>query len=138
MANQVHSGSISTEQVGSGVAPAAQAAFLRKDTGAWMIGTTGPAQGAALDPGDGSRTIFDTSAEYVFISDGAGGFQLAATGTPVAVLADDGAGGLVLTPIASGVKAGRALPDSRGDVTTVRNDAAELHFVSVGGNIMSY
>lgn len=138
MSQQTHGNSLWQEAAGSGGAPSVMPMVLRNGSGDWELIAASDAQGAALDPGDGSRTIFDTSAEWVFISDGAGGFQLASSGTAAAVLADDGAGGLVLTPIGSGVKAGRALPDSRGDITNVRNDAAELHFVSVGGNIMSY
>ena len=115
------------------------AAWLRKDAGYWQHGTTAPAQGQALDPGDGSRTIFDSSAEWFAVSDGAGGFLLASSGTAAGVLTDDGAGGLITTAVGPGViEAGRFLPDSRGDVCPVRNDTAELLFASVGGNINSY
>lgn len=136
--SQAHGHALWTEPASSGATPAVTTEVLTLVSGAWQHAPT-VEQGSALDPGDGSRTIFDLASEYVAISDGAGGFVLSSAGTAAALLTDDGAGGLALTPVGAGVvKAGSFLPDSRGDVHAIRLDTADLLFVSLRNTIQSY
>lgn len=135
--SQAHGAALWQEPVDAGATPAIVQQVLVQVAGAWEHGTSAQ-EGAALDPGDGSRTIFSEAAEHFAVAV-SGGFEISPTGPAAAVLTDDGAGGLALTAVGAGVvPAGRFLPDSRGDVHPIRLDTPDLRFALIRGDIQSY
>lgn len=88
----------------------------------------------------GDRTRYRlvlTSAPWVII-DVAGKLQFAASGTPAAILMDNGAGGLRLTADLTQTPAGAVYEDVRGRLIVARFDCWKLGFVLLGTTIRPF
>lgn len=108
--------------------------------GNWFPTIITPFQGAVYETakGNGNYTLVNIETEWRLVADGLGGYLLAQSGTAVAVLADDGSGGLYIAPVGTATKAGRFLQASDGTIYPVRNDTGELKLLRIGGHFMTY
>lgn len=81
-------------------------------------------------------TVIETP--YVMIDDGAGNIILATSGTPIAILVDDGGGALKVSTDLTQTPAGAFYPGANGDLIPVRFDDRRLRFSEVGDTFFSF
>lgn len=129
---QTTSGSPWTED--KSVAQAASPVYFVSDgMGGVTISLSGPERYAAYDPiGLGDYTMLDLTPVYIVADGGSGDMTINQIGPAIAILVDDGAGGvtlstnLALTPIAD------LYYDTGSDLWMVRRSCKRLHAVQVG------
>ncbi len=135
-----NTGIIWQEEPEDSVLETVEAGYRLDTSDFWYPTIVTPFQGAVYETakGNGNYTLVNIETEWRLVDDGLGGYLLAQSGTEVAVLADDGSGGLYIAPVGSATKAGRFLQASDGTIYPVRNDTGELKLLRMGGHFMTY
>lgn len=140
MANQSHGSSLWREPANSGAVPSAAPIYFVSDgAGGVTLSLTGPERYAAYDVAqDGNYTLLDLTPVYL-VSDGAGGYQPSTVGPALAILIDDGAGGITVSTNLALVPIADLYYDTGGNLWVVRRVCNRLHAVQIsGGNVFTY
>lgn len=136
MPNQEHSKAIWRERSGSGIVLDAVPMYLRYDGADVVFSATSPAQLAFIRVVAPDVVLLDLAPRYI-VFDGSD-LVIGAVGPAVAVLADDGFGGIELTTDLSRAPIADLLADGAGNVWAVLRSADRLEAVTVAGNIHLY
>lgn len=132
-----HSKALWRESSGSGAVLAATPMYIRRDGVDAVFSPTWPEQLAFIDvDGAGDYTLLDLAPRYLVFS--GADLVIDAIGPAVAVLADDGAGGLEITTDLTRAAAADLFTDGDGNLWVIPRTADRLEAVAVNGDIQLY
>lgn len=136
--SQSHPSNLWSEPAGSGATPTLAAVYLVASGSDVVPSLSGPAGFQFVDVAqDGDYTLLNLAPVYL-VNDGSGNAVPSSSGPAAFVLADDGAGGILVTSDLTRAPIADLLYDTGGDLWLVRRVCPRLEAVQVCGDVIFY
>jgi hypothetical protein len=138
MSSQAHSKAIFRDSALGALVHEPTSMYLRRFGSDVVLSPDRPEDFVMYDiAGDGNYVMTDLTPVYL-VSDGAGGFTFDQVGPAIALLVDDGAGNVVISPDLSATPVADLFFDTAGNLLVVPRAADRLDAVQVGNDVAFY